>query len=106
MAYEKFRHPASRYAVVGVAAIVQMDGAVCRGARIAMTGAAASARRITALETALTGQRLDAASIAAACQGLVTPDDLLADAVASSEYRAHLVDVLAKRALTRALGLA
>jgi carbon-monoxide dehydrogenase medium subunit len=102
MAYEKFAHPATRYAVVGVAAIVDLDGGVCRRARVAITGAATSARRLTALETALTGQRLDAATIAGACQQLVPQDDLLADAVASAEYRAHLVDVLAKRALTRA----
>ena len=106
MAYEKFPHPASRYAVVGIAAILQTESGVCRSARVAMTGAAASARRLTALEAALTGQRLDAAGIAAACRQLVSPDDLLADAVASAEYRAHLVDVLAKRALTRAAGVA
>jgi carbon-monoxide dehydrogenase medium subunit len=105
-AYEKFSHPASRYAVVGVAAILESDGGICRRARVAVTGAAASAQRLTALETALTGKQLDAATIAAACQKLLAPDDLLADAVASAEYRAHLVDVLAKRALTRAAGVA
>lgn len=105
-AYEKFSHPASRYAVVGVAVILQTEGGVCRRARVAITGAAASARRLTSLETALTGQKLDAASIAAACRNLVSADDLLADAVASADYRAHLVDVLTKRALTRAAGVA
>jgi carbon-monoxide dehydrogenase medium subunit len=106
MAYEKFAHPASRYAVAGVAAVVRMDGGVCREARVAMTGAGPTARRLTALEAALAGRSLDDAALTAACQGLAPADDLLGDAFASNEYRAHLVDVLAKRALRRALGAA
>jgi carbon-monoxide dehydrogenase medium subunit len=102
MAYEKFAHPASRYAVVGVAAIVTVAGGVCQTARVAVTGAASHARRLTALESALTGKTLDEATIANACRNLLAPDDLLADPFASAEYRAHLVDVLCRRALTRA----
>jgi aerobic carbon-monoxide dehydrogenase medium subunit len=106
MAYEKFPHPASRYAVVGVAAIVQIEGGVCRSARVAMTGAAPTAQRLTALEAALTGKTLDPSTIGAACRQLVDAEGLLGDAFASSEYRAHLVDVLAQRAVTRAAAAA
>ena len=49
MAYEKHRHPASGYAVVGVAAVVTAgDGGTCQAARIAVTGATSKATRATA----------------------------------------------------------
>jgi carbon-monoxide dehydrogenase medium subunit len=102
MAYEKFAHPASRYAIAGVAAIVRLDRGVCREARVAYTGAAPTAARLDRLESALAGKKLDAATLDTACQRLVSPDGLLGDAFASNEYRAHLVDVLARRALARA----
>jgi carbon-monoxide dehydrogenase medium subunit len=102
MAYEKFAHPASRYAITGVAAVVRAEGGVCREARIAVTGATPHAMRLAALEAALTGQALDGAAIAAACKGLLPADDLLGDQFASQEYRAQLVDVITARAVTRA----
>lgn len=57
-AYLKHRHPASGYAVVGVAAVVTLDptGAV-HDARVAITGAGTSARRATGVEQALAGNR-------------------------------------------------
>lgn len=97
-AYEKFPHPASRYAVVGVAVV-----AGAGGVRAAVTGAGAHAMRLSKLEANLAGQTLSAESIAAACQGLVSSDGLNHDLAASAEYRAHLVDVMAKRALTKLL---
>jgi carbon-monoxide dehydrogenase medium subunit len=102
MAYEKFPHPASRYAVVGAAAVVSVTGGVCRTARVALTGAGAHAMRLPALEAAIVGKPLDEQTLAAACQKVIEPDDLLSDQFASSEYRAHLASVLARRALTRA----
>jgi carbon-monoxide dehydrogenase medium subunit len=100
MAYAKFPHPASRYAVVGVAVVV--DG---NNVRAAVTGAGEHAMRLTKLEQALSGKPLTAENITAACQGLLPPDNLNHDLVASKEYRAHLVDVMAKRALMQAAGL-
>jgi len=100
MSYAKFPHPASRYAVVGVAVVVS-DGNV----RAAVTGAGEHAMRLTKLEQALSGKPLTTESIAEACQGLLPPDNLNHDLVASREYRAHLVDVMAKRALMQAAGL-
>jgi carbon-monoxide dehydrogenase medium subunit len=102
MAYEKIPHPASRYAIVGVAVVVTVAGGTCRTARVAVTGAAAHAMRLHRLEAALVGQPLDGAVLARVCQHVIAQDDLLNDQVASAEYRAHLVDVLARRALTRA----
>jgi carbon-monoxide dehydrogenase medium subunit len=106
MAYEKFAHPASRYAIVGVAAVVRAENGVCREARVAYTGAGPAAARLGRLEASLVGKALDAATLTAACRQLVAPDGLLSDGFASSEFRAHLVDVLARRALTRAAAAA
>jgi aerobic carbon-monoxide dehydrogenase medium subunit len=84
-AYEKFSHPASRYAIVGVAVVKYSDGSI----KAAVTGAGANAMRLSKLE-------------GGASSGLVSAEDLLSDHFASAEYRAHLVDVLAKKAVARA----
>lgn len=96
MAYESFTHPASRYSIVGVAVVAGPEGV-----RAGVTGAGPHATRLHRLEQALSSQPLNADTIAAACQGLMDADDLLGDHFASPEYRAHLVDVHAKRALMR-----
>lgn len=95
-AYEKFPHPASRYPVVGVAVV-----AVADGVRAALTGAAERPMRLAKLEQALAGKPLTAEAIEAACQNLVSPAELMGDHLHSAEYRAHLVDVLARKALMR-----
>ncbi|MPY86317.1 MAG: xanthine dehydrogenase family protein subunit M [Luteitalea sp.] len=102
MAYEKFAHPASRYAIVGVAAVVRMNRSVCEEARVAMTGATSKPTRLTKLEAALAGKPLDEATLKATCVNVVSPDGLLGDHTASATFRAHLTDVFAKRALQRA----
>jgi carbon-monoxide dehydrogenase medium subunit len=93
-AYEKFRNPASRYAIVGVF-VAQASG----GARVAITGAGqGGVFRHTEMETALSAN-----FSAAAIKGIKTPpDDLNGDIHASSEYRAHLVGVIAGRAVAKA----
>jgi carbon-monoxide dehydrogenase medium subunit len=105
-AYLKHAHPASGYAVVGVAvAIKEKDGKV-DSVRVAVTGAPEYAKRSSAAEAELVGKALDAESIAAAAA--VAADDLgelNGDVYASPEYRAHLVRVLTRRALTKAAGL-
>lgn len=89
-AYEKFKHPASHYAIAGVAVVRHADGQV----RAAYTGAGEKAARLPLLE-----ERLRAGQPAG--EGLVESADLLGDRFASPEYRAHLVDVLAGRAAAR-----
>ncbi|GBD41344.1 Carbon monoxide dehydrogenase medium chain [bacterium HR39] len=93
--YAKFPNPASRYAVVGVFVAQFADGV-----RVAVTGAAPCVFRLTALEQAL------AANFAPdAADGIaVDPSGLNSDIHASAEYRAHLVKVMAKRAIQAALG--
>lgn len=105
MAYEKHAHPASGYAVVGVAAVLVKSGGTCQSARIAVTGATSKATRATAAEQAITGQSLSADTIAAAADKAADGLEINGDIYASEEYRAHLVKVLTRRALTRVAGL-
>jgi carbon-monoxide dehydrogenase medium subunit len=102
-AYLKHPHPASGYAVVGVAALVRLgeDGA-CQEARVAITGAGSHAARAAAVEQALTGKPLDAATLAAATASAAQGLELMSDSYASADYRAHLAGVLARRALATA----
>lgn len=102
--YQKFAHPASGYAVVGVAAVLEFaeDGA-CRDCRVAVTGAVAKPTRATATEELLRGRRLDEAAIAAAAERAGEGMEFLGDIYASEEYRAHLVTVYAGRALLAAI---
>jgi carbon-monoxide dehydrogenase medium subunit len=103
-AYAKFAHPASGFAVTGVAAVVTIkaDGTVERAA-IAVAGAAAAAYRATAAERALAGSKGDAKAIADAAAKAADGITALSDLAASGEYRKHLVTVYAKRAIERAI---
>jgi aerobic carbon-monoxide dehydrogenase medium subunit len=92
-AYVKFKQPASRFALVGV---FVSEGP--QGVRVAVTGAGPCAFRASALEAALaksfTAQALDGLSVPA--------DGLNSDLHASAAYRAHLITVLARRAVAQA----
>ena len=91
-AYAKFPNPASRYAVVGVM-VAQVDGAV----RVGVTGAGPCAFRSAELEAALA----DGLSVAALDGVSVPSGNFNSDLHASAEYRAHLVVVMARRAVAR-----
>jgi carbon-monoxide dehydrogenase medium subunit len=101
-AYVKFANKASRYAIVGVAAVVALDGETCREARVGVTGAGAKAARASATESALEGSRLDEAAIKSAAQSASDGIDLNDDVHSSAEYRGHLTRVLAERAISSA----
>ncbi len=103
-AYMKFPHPASRFAVVGVAAAVTLDKqGVCTGASVGVTGAGTKAVRAKGVEAALKGKKLDAAAIEAAAQKAAEGVDVQADLQGSVEYKSHLCRVFAKRAITEAV---
>jgi carbon-monoxide dehydrogenase medium subunit len=93
-AYMKFRNPASRFALVGVY-VADFGGNV----RVGVTGAGASAFRQTEMEKALSSKFAPEAVASIK----VKPDGLNNDLHASPEYRAHLITVMAKRAVEAAL---
>ena len=68
MAYVKHPHPASRFAVVGVAAVLTVSGGKCDKASVAITGVGPKAARAKGVEAALAGKALDAQTIAAAAR--------------------------------------
>lgn len=103
-AYEKFKHPASGYAVVGVAAMVHTgDQGSISACRIAVTGAGPKVQRATLAENMLIGRQGAPDDIAAAAEQAAGGLDLLGDVYASEAYRANLVRVLTRRALQRSM---
>jgi len=93
-AYMKFPNPASRYALVGVF-VAETDG----GVRVAVTGAGQDGVfRVAEMEDAL-GKSFSPDAVASIA---VPDDDLNSDIHASAEYRAHLITVMAKRAVAAA----
>jgi len=101
-AYAKFPHPASRFAVVGVAAVLTMDGGKIGKASIGLTGAGTKAMRAKGVEAAIAGKAADAASIQAAAEKAADGVDVQADLQGSVEYKQHLLRVFAKRAMEAA----
>ena len=104
--YQKFPHPASRFAVVGVAAVLTMEGGKVSKAGVAVTGAGTRAVRAKGVEAALAGKALDAAAIQAAADKAADGVDVQADLQGSVEYKRHLCKVMARRAIEAAVAAA
>ena len=103
-AYQKVRHPASGFAVVGIAVAIRLaaDGS-CETAGIGVTGVASKAYRATVVEAALKGQKLNAETIAQAAAHATDGVDANSDLYASEDYRRHLAQVYTRRALQQSL---
>lgn len=108
--YQKFARRAGDFALVGVACTVTVAGAggpggrpVCRRARLAATGVGDVPVRLTAVEAALEDRPLDPETIATAAARAPEGLEPASDSHASGEFRAHLVQVLARRAVTEAV---
>lgn len=102
-AYEKMKHPATLYALCGVAAAITLssDGGVT-ACRIAVTGSTEQAARLRDVETALTGSKVNDTLLADASRHAGSELAFRGDVYASAEYRAHVTRVFIERAVRRA----
>jgi carbon-monoxide dehydrogenase medium subunit len=106
--YMKHPHPASGYAVVGVAAVVKVDDGKCTEAKVVVGGVTGSPVAATGAADVMIGiAPVDEAAIARAAERVPEAlSDAIGDTYASGEYRVHLGKVLAKRAITAAFDAA
>ena len=100
--YQKFMQPASRYAVVGCAAMITHEGGLCKNVRVAFTGVSEMTFRDHNVEIALSGKPFTAENVSAAAQQAAQDVSIMSDHFASETYRTHLAKVYAKRALMAA----
>ena len=102
-AYQKVPHPASGFAVVGVAVNLNLnDDGLCKSVAIGVTGVGVKAFRATAVEAALAGTSLDDNALASAVTHVCDGVDPNADLYASSDYRCHLAQVHTRRGVQAA----
>jgi aerobic carbon-monoxide dehydrogenase medium subunit len=103
-AYVKFEHPASRYAVIGAAAVLTADKGSCAAASVVLGGLVATPTRAADVEKALVGHALNQDAIVAASRKTdeALEGDVLGDLYASSEYRRAVAHVYVRRALAAA----
>lgn len=105
-AYVKVRHPASGFAVVGVAVNLSIDGGKCQSAGIGITGVSSKAYRASKVESELKGNTLDAKTVSAAAAHAADGVEVNSDLYASAEYRKQLATVYTRRAIETAAGRA
>jgi carbon-monoxide dehydrogenase medium subunit len=106
-AYAKLYQRASHFAIVGVAAALDVSAGTIRSARIGVTGASGHATRLTDVEEALSGKPLSVRSIEdAARHAGAHLQDVNSDIHASEEYRRAMIPVFTQRALERAMARA
>jgi carbon-monoxide dehydrogenase medium subunit len=102
-AYLKRPNKASHYAVVGVAAVVRLEGGRVGRLGVGVTGAGSQPGRAPAVEQALLGEVPTEAAIARAAEGAAEGVDLLSDIHGSAEYRGAMARVYARRAVQEAV---
>lgn len=107
-AYKKLFNPASRYAMVGVAATVTLEGDTIRKAGVAIGGLLPKATRASSVEAALVGQPANEATIEAASAAIANDlgDEVMGDLHASADYRRMMAPVFVRRALESAISRA
>lgn len=99
-AYLKLEHPASHYAIVGVAVSLEVSAGRITSARVALSGVGDRAFRASAVETGLHNADVrDPDAIAAACAGAAADAEVRSDVAASADYRGAMAEVYAARAV-------
>ncbi len=103
-AYAKMLHPASRYAVVGAAAVLTVAGGRCTAASVAVGGVESTPVKAASVEAALIGSALDSDSIAQAAKAVAADltGNAIEDVFATGSYRKAMAEVYLRRALTAA----
>lgn len=103
--YQKLFNPASRYAMVGAAAQVTVEGGTITSAGVAVGGLTPKATRASSVESALVGQPANDDTLAAAAAKIADDlgDDVMGDIHASAEYRRQMAPVMVRRALETAV---
>ncbi len=104
MTYQKFMQPASRFAIVGCAAMAKVENGVVSDITVAFTGVSDGPFRDGNVEAAISGKAATAENIASAAAQAASDVSLNADHYADEDYRQHLARVYAKRALTAVCG--
>ncbi|MEN3358600.1 MAG: aerobic carbon-monoxide dehydrogenase medium subunit, partial [Mycobacteriales bacterium] len=104
--YEKFNRVAQAWAIVGVAALVRLDGDRIAEARVGLTNMGPTPLRASATEAALVGVAAANGAVAAASEQAADDTEPSADLSAQPDYRRHLARVLTRRAVQRAAAAA
>ena len=103
-AYAKLHQRASHFAIVGVAAALDVKGGTIQSARVGLTGASTHAMRLSKVEAALAGKPLSKATIEAASSNAGSEiKDINSDIHASEDYRRAMIPVFTRRALEAAM---
>jgi carbon-monoxide dehydrogenase medium subunit len=104
-AYLKFARRAEDWAMVGVAALVKVEGGAFTDVRVGLTHMGGTPLRAKKVEEELTGQPAEAGAIAAAAEKAAEGTDPPGDLNATPDYKRHLASVLVRRAVAQAAGL-
>ena len=103
-AYAKLHQRASHFAIVGVAAALDVKSGTIQSARVGLTGASTHAMRLSKVEAALAGKPLSKATIDAASKDAGAEiADINSDIHASTDYRRSMIPVFTRRALEAAM---
>ena len=98
--YVKFPQPASRFALVGCAAAIEINSGKVARARVAYNGVSGKPFRDTTIEKALKGKVLNETVIASATANVAAGVSIMEDHYANKKYRKHLAGVYARKALS------
>jgi len=104
-AYLKFARRSEDWAMVGVAALIKVDGGTITDARVGLTHMSSKPLRASAVERELTGSPAEPGVIAAAAEHAAEGTDPPADLNATPDYKRHLARVMVRRAVAQAAGL-
>jgi aerobic carbon-monoxide dehydrogenase medium subunit len=105
-AYLKFRHPASGFAVVGVAVALTAESSKCGACSVGVTGVSGKGYRASGVEAAMKGASLDEKTFSSAADHVADGVSVNSDLFATGEYRQSLAQVYTRRALQLAAGRA